>query len=145
MTGRHSSEAGSDEQKLWHGIYIGTVAQTRDQDFWVRVQVPQVMGDTISNWARPMIVTAIGQRSNGAPFISDVSREPNPNAGSNMGAFRPYPPVGAGRAVGWGDRTMGETGPGPDAGTIVLVMFLGGDRNHPVYALTSQVDERVAL
>lgn len=71
----------------WFGVYLGKVYQTRSADPWARLQVPQVLGTTPTNWARP------------AGF---------------------------------------ESGAAPSVGTIVLVMFVGGDINRPCYLLTSQ-------
>lgn len=142
---RYSAEAGSDEPRKWYGVYLGVIANRRTQDLWCKVQVPQVMGDTVSDWARPM----------GFSSIADIL--PYPAA-----AFNKIPVTGATggfeyanlEPLGWGGyvshkqapngRPIGiaepgeESGPGPPVGTPVLVLFIGGDRNYPVYALTSE-------
>ena len=70
----------------WCGVYLGRVAQVRASDHHVQVQVPQLSGFQVHNWARPM---------------GTVST--------------PYPKVG----------------------DTVLVMFIAGDLQYPVWAPTS--------
>jgi hypothetical protein len=71
--------------KEWNSVYLGKVAHTR-ADSWAQLQVPQVLGSSLTTWARP----------------------------------------------------MGFSTGGPAVGTIVLVQFIAGDLNFPIYSTTSQ-------
>jgi hypothetical protein len=70
--------------KQWLGVYLGTVVQTRPQDAYVQVQVPQLSGFAVHTWAPP----------------------------------------------------MGTISSAPAIGETVLVMFIAGDLNYPVYNVT---------
>jgi hypothetical protein len=159
---RASPGTGIEGVPRWHGIYLGTVTHTREQDLWVRMNVPQLLGDKeITNWARPAGHNTVGAIN---PPTAAYKVVPNPvdiadqspvdkgwadrqpqgwgghqkDPGSTDSSLdSPEPtdrPSGRGRPMGFGD----EKGPGPPPGTLVLVQFLGGDINEPVYHLTSQ-------
>jgi len=106
MTTRVSPEVGTDPSRQWFGIYDGRVVNNRRRDLWVRVKVPQVLGDSKTDWAPPML----------DPRQDTIYK--------GFGVFHVDPP----------DETGGP-GPGPGIGSRVLVMFIGGDINKPVYCL----------
>lgn len=159
---RASPGTGIEGVPRWHGIYLGTVTQVRKQDLWVRLNVPQLLGDKeITNWARPAGHNSVGAIN---PPTAAFKVVPDPvsvtdttpadkgwahhkpqgwggfqkDTGSTDSGFdSPDPadtPTGRGRPTGFGD----EKGPGPPPGTLVLVQFLGGDINEPCYHYTSQ-------
>lgn len=161
-TARTKDGAGTGSVPQWHGIYLGRVSNTRKDDLWVRVNVPQLLGDKeISNWARPAAFNSVGaiappsaaykvtnnpeSASGGAPYDKDwadskpqgwggFQKDPGTTDSTDKATTPADWPGGRGRPTGFGD----ETGPGPAAGTLVLVFFLGGDLNQPAYLLTSQ-------
>lgn len=51
---RVSKTVGADAARQWHGVYLARVARNRKQDLWVELQVPQVLGTALSNWAPPV-------------------------------------------------------------------------------------------
>lgn len=148
MTEQHrfNSAAGSDEARPWYGVYLGKIVQTRKQDLWAKLQVPQVMGEVVSNWARPMGFSSIADKT---PFpAAAFAALPVAGTDGEGTEFANADPLGwggyvrikqqpHGRGIGIAEPNK-ESGPAPPAGTTVLVLFIGGDRNFPVYALTSQ-------
>jgi hypothetical protein len=143
---------GQDRPAKWYGLYLGRVIETRLIDIFIRAQIPQLMGDTAAtNWARPMGFNVVGQEGGFAPFVSDVTGDTPNLPGSHFGGFEPDP-SGPGRSIGYSgfadqptnlntrdqQAYLNQGGPGPPVNTIVLMMFIAGDINQPVYALTSQ-------
>ena len=157
------------QARQWFGVYLGKVSHTRQKDVWVRCKIPQVLGDnTDSNWARPMGFDSLAVSEASLPWeINDGDHtHPDPQGGET-GLPVPNPeqadyhtwhqvlyqdqtwhtdgqmsPGNTGNkimAAYTGEHNPPPTGPGPCIGTLVLVMFLGGDINHPCYMLTSQV------
>ncbi len=132
---------GAPQGQPWHptavplpaeqlfGMYLGTVTHTRTQDLWVQISIPQVLGDQDSNWARP-----IGFNSAGSLTPPVQANTPDPEPALKWGGVTGNW-VNPGQPVGWSAK---ETGPGPPVGSLVIVLFLGGDRNRPGYLLTSQ-------
>lgn len=122
--------AHSAQNEQLYGAYLGIVTHTRTQDLWIRVNIPQILGDQDSNWARPIGFNSAGSPS---PPVASVAGEPEaPLAWGGFPApYQQYP----GQPVGWSPH---ETGPGPAVNSLVVVLFLGGDRNRPGYLLTSQ-------
>lgn len=108
------------------GLYLGTVTHTRQQDLWVKISIPQVFGDQDSNWARPAGFNSVGSLT--PPAAAFDYPAPLPWGGFTEQQF-------TGQPTGWSDKEMG---PGPRPGSLVVVFFLGGDRNRPGYFLTSQ-------
>jgi hypothetical protein len=119
--------------KQWFGIYLGVVTQTRSQDVYVKVQVPTLTGFEIHDWARPMGFTGFAQDGDTGPEAAAdlvTTGMPPPQV----------PPVVVSLSPNKYVSTPGGPpgpGPGPNVGTTVLVMFVAGDLNYPVYALTS--------
>lgn len=159
---QHGTGIEAIPQRL--GIYLGKVTHTRKQDLWIRVNIPQLLGDKeISNWARPAAFNSVGAVAPPTAAYRvvddpvDIADGPPGDKGwvdnhpLGWGGFQKDPgktdtvptdqvnrpddwPKGRGRPTGFGD----ERGPGPPVGTLVLVFFLGGDINEPAYLLTSQ-------
>lgn len=137
--------AGSESPTLWHGVYLGKIANTREKDLWCKLLVPQVMADVVTDWARPMGFDSIGDKTQPAAAFLELPVDGTGGAGKEYansaplgwGGYVSHPQGPNGRPLGIAQRGA-EIGPGPPVGTIVLAMFIGGDRNHPVYALTSQ-------
>jgi hypothetical protein len=50
---RAAREIGTDPVRQWHGIYLARVVRNRAADSWLQLQVPQVLGMAVSNWAAP--------------------------------------------------------------------------------------------
>jgi hypothetical protein len=121
----HPTAQSLDNEQL-HGVYLGVVTHTRQQDLWVKISIPQLLGDQDSNWARPAGFNSVGSLT--PPAAAWDSPAPLP-----WGGFTGQ--QGSGQPVGW---SAAETGPGPPPGSLVVVMFIGGDRNRPAYLLTSQ-------
>jgi hypothetical protein len=138
--------AGSEAPEKWHGVYIGQIALTRNKDLWCKLLVPQLLGSTLTDWARPMGFNTIGDHNHPAAAFKEIPVDGTGGLGKEYanlaplgwGGYVEHPQSGEGRPIGVGQPGGGETGPGPPGGSIVLVMFIAGDRNHPVYALTSQ-------
>lgn len=120
--------AGSHENEQLFGMYLGKVTHTRTQDLWVRVNIPQLWADQDSNWARPIGFNSVGSLN---PPVQAWTDDPEPPL--KWGGFTQQQYTG--QPAGWSDHEMG---PGPAAGSLVVVLFLGGDRNRPGYLLTSQ-------
>ena len=109
MTTSHAVPgAGTDPARQWPGIYLAKVVQTRLTDLSVRMQVPQVLGTAVTDWAAPML---------------DPRGTGNPPVGTQFAAW----------GLGWQPEV--PPGPGPPVNTLVVAMFLGGDINVPVYSL----------
>lgn len=60
--------AGTQPKAQWHGVYIASCAQNNDPlgEGRIKMHVPQVLGNAVSNWARPLgykpsVVPAVGQ------------------------------------------------------------------------------------
>jgi hypothetical protein len=104
--------AGAHPVKTHFGVYLGRVTASRG-DGWVKANVPQVLGNAESDWARPMGMTGLV----------------TPPADTELPHWPPSP----------GKVPFYLGGTGPQVGSMVLVMFLGGDVRLPCYALTSQV------
>lgn len=121
----HDSAHSPENQQLF-GMYLGTVTHTRAQDLWIRVNIPQLLADQDSNWARPIGFNSVGSAN--PPVAAWDSAPPLPWGGFTAQQY-------AGQPTGW---SAHEMGPGPGAGSLVVVLFLGGDRNRPGYLLTSQ-------
>lgn len=51
---RVANEVGPPPAQQWLGIYLARVARTRTQDNYVQLQVPQILGTAITNWAPPL-------------------------------------------------------------------------------------------
>jgi hypothetical protein len=51
---RVASEVGADAPRQWHGVYLARVVNSRVPDRWLQLQIPQVLGTSVSNWAAPM-------------------------------------------------------------------------------------------
>lgn len=51
---RVANEVGPPAPQQWLGIYLARVARTRTQDNYVQLQVPQILGTAITNWAPPL-------------------------------------------------------------------------------------------
>jgi len=140
--GRMSGTTGAPKPREWFGVYLGRIAQVRLRDVCVKVQVPQLFGQQHSNWARPMGFNVVGQLGGSNTYSSDVNSVVNSGTdidvipASHFGPFVDVPSGPAGRSLGFSAGDSG--GPGPPVGTIVLVMFVGGDINMPVYFLTTQ-------
>ena len=129
--------AGQPPDTQHFGMYLGQVVNNRGADLWVQCHVPQVLGDQISNWARPVAFNSVGA---GAGAKGPAAAIQNDGAGTDehqvslgWGGFNP-PGTANGVPIGFG----AEAGEGPAPGTIVMVWFVGGDANRPAYALTSQ-------
>lgn len=132
---------GAPQGQPWHptavplpaeqllGMYLAVVTHTRGQDLWVKVSIPQVFGNEDSNWARPIGFNSAGSLT---PPVQANTGEPEP---ALLWGGIPDNWVNPGQPLGW---SATETGPGPLAGSLVVVLFLGGDRNRPGYLLTSQ-------
>lgn len=123
----HSTAHSAENEQLF-GMYLGTVTHTRTQDLWIRVNIPQLLADQDSNWARPVGFNSAGSAD---PPVQAWTDDPEPPL--KWGGFtrQQYP----GQPTGWSSHEMG---PGPGVGSLVVVLFLGGDRNRPGYLLTSQ-------
>lgn len=149
---RTKDGTGAEGVPRWYGVYLGRVTHTRQGDLWVRFNVPQLLGDKeISNWARPAGFNSVGAID---PPVADITNDGNgaderlgplgwggfqkdngrTRTTNDQGGIPEDHPDGRGRPVGFGD----ERGPGPPVGSLVLVLFLGGDINEPAYLLTSQ-------
>lgn len=127
-TSYHPTAHAAENEQLY-GLYLGIVTHTRKQDLWVTVNVPQILGDQDSNWARPAAFNTVGSLH---PPVQAFTADPEPAL--PWGGFTGQ--ISSGQPTGW---TGGpEYGPGPPAGSLVLVGFVGGDRNRPFYFLTSQ-------
>lgn len=123
----YHSSAGAAENEQLYGMYLGVVTHTRAQDLWIQVNIPQILGDQDSNWARPAAFNSVGSLT---PPVAAWDYEPP----LPWGGFANQ--QSQGQPVGW---TGGpEYGPGPPVQSLVIVGFLGGDRNRPFYFLTSQ-------
>lgn len=109
-TTRISPTVGVEPGRRWEGVYLGRVSKNRPQDLWVRCQVPQILGTAETNWAAPMLDPRQGRSYQNWSFEVPCSC-PEP-------CDLPYP-----------------AGPGPNVGTLICVMFLGGNINTPVYML----------
>ncbi len=107
--------------KQWFGVYLGIVAQTRSQDSWVQVQVPQLSGFEMHTWARPMGFAGFVQDgdtgSESAADLTSTGYTPTIGTASNV-ALSPV-----------------RSGPGPNVGTPVFVMFVAGDLAYPCYTI----------
>lgn len=57
---------GPNPVEQCHGIYMGIVTHTRS-DGWVKLQIPQVLGKTVSDWARPL-----GSNGNSYPAVGSL-------------------------------------------------------------------------
>lgn len=121
----HDSAHSPENQQLF-GMYLGTVTHTRARDLWIRVNIPQLLADQDSNWARPIGFNSVGSAN--PPVAAWDSAPPLPWGGFTQQQY-------AGQPTGW---SAHEMGPGPGVGSLVVVLFLGGDRNRPGYLLTSQ-------
>lgn len=127
-TSYHPTAQSLENEQLF-GMYLGKVTHTRQQDLWVRVNIPQLWADQDSNWARPIGFNSIGSSN---PPVQAWTEDPEPPL--KWGGFTSnwqYP----GQPAGWSPK---EIGPGAPVGSLVVVLFLGGDRNRPGYLLTSQ-------
>lgn len=49
-----AQEVGANPAPQWLGIYLARVSRTRAQDNYVQLQVPQVLGSAVTNWAAPL-------------------------------------------------------------------------------------------
>jgi hypothetical protein len=110
MNKRISDTVGADPARQWQGVYLGRVTKNRYQDLWIKCQVPQILGTAESNWAAPMLDPRQGKSYQKWSFEVPC--------GCDVPCDIDYPP-----------------GPALKIGTLVLVMFIGGDINVPVYML----------
>lgn len=121
----HPTAQAPENEQLF-GLYLGVVTHTRAQDLWIQVNIPQILGDQDSNWARPIGFNSVGSLV--PPVAAWDYAPPLPWGGFTEQQY-------AGQPTGWSEH---EIGPGPAVGSLVVVLFLGGDRNRPGYLLTSQ-------
>lgn len=54
MTTRVAPQVGLDPAPQWAGVYLATVVSTRATDQAARLQIPQLLGQAVSNWALPV-------------------------------------------------------------------------------------------
>jgi hypothetical protein len=159
MTGAKNSfhhAVGPGTVSACHGIYLGRVSKTRKHDVWVKVRVPQVLGDAESDWARPNGFDSIGVSAADLPWeANDGDHTHTDPQGGTVGPPNPLDEQHSFHKTEqvlyqdgtWhtnilpsytGEKNPIPTGPGPGVGTLVLVQFLGGDKRMPVYSLTTQ-------
>lgn len=105
----------------WTGLYLARVARTRTQDSYVQLQVPQVLGSAVTNWAAPMGVWAgappavgtvvlaafTGGDINTPVWTSQVSEGNFPALETSASVFQPD-----------GTASAGSTGKAADAGHV---------------------------
>lgn len=150
-------ERGQVHPKEFFGVYLGKIVKRRAKDVWVQLQVPQLLGNTYTDWARPMGFDSIGVSAADLPWEENDGLHTHTDPqGGEVGEPIPLPErvdYHKTEKILYQDGTWhtnilpsytGEkkplpTGPGPGIGTVVLVMFVGGDINHPAYMLTSQI------
>ena len=60
LSTRTISTAGTEEKKMFHGIYTASVVSTQDPSRLSRVtlKIPQVLGSSTSNWAAKVSSTS---------------------------------------------------------------------------------------
>lgn len=51
---RVTDGVGVPPAQQWLGIYLARIARTRTQDNYVQLQVPQILGTAVTNWAPPL-------------------------------------------------------------------------------------------
>lgn len=116
MSTRVHGTVGADEPQQWPGIYLGRASTNRRPDLWITAQVPQVLGTATTDWMPPALDPRQGRSyetwSFEVPCGCGASEDHDENCNP------PYPP-----------------GPGPKPGTVILVMFIGGNINTPCYLL----------
>lgn len=54
MSARVSPQVGLNAPPQWHGIYLARTVNNRAADQWLQLQIPQVLGAVLSNWAAPV-------------------------------------------------------------------------------------------
>src|SRR5713226_9693670 len=155
-----SSTSTQKASQQWHGVYLGKVTQTRYNDLWVQVAVPQVLGRTSTAWARPMGFSGLVYDPGDIdPGTAGTSLTPTAAATTPAVTGKLDPTTlttsqsqvqGAAtssntvkendlKEIGWllqqhNALSNGpEVGPGPPVNSFVLVMFLAGDVTKPVY------------